>query len=175
MRQLDRKFSAANRKIALIIDSLKAHPHIEQRNSIELTFLPPNTTSHTQPMDQGIICDLKAKYRSLAVRKLIAAVEKKNPVPTISIFSAMPMLEKECDAVSNKTFTNCFKKAGISEKEVEKVLNGEDDSFAGLDDIERDTAQTLETNIAVLTDKFGDQNDAAITILISKLLQVMGN
>ena len=55
------------------------------------------------------------------------------------------------------------------------MLNGEDDSFAGLDDIERDTAQTLETNIAVLTDKFGDQNDAAITILISKLLQVMGN
>ena len=128
VRQLDRKFSAANRKIALIIDSLKAHPHIEQRNSIELTFLPPNTTSHTQPMDQGIICDLKAKYRSLAVRKLIAAVEKKNPVPTISIFSAMPMLEKECDAVSNKTFTNCFKKAGISEKE---VLNDEYDPFAG--------------------------------------------
>ena len=58
---------------------------------------------------------------------------------------------------------------------MEKVLNGEDDSFAGLDDIERDTAQTLETNIAVLTDKFGDQTDAAITILISKLLQVMGN
>ena len=55
------------------------------------------------------------------------------------------------------------------------MLNGEDDYFAGLDDIERDTAQTLETNIAVLTDKFGDQNDAAITILISKLLQVMGN
>ena len=87
----------------------------------------------------------------------------------------MTILEKAWNAVSNKTFTNCFKKAGISEKEVEKVLNGEDDSFAGLDDIERDTAQTLETNIAVLTDKFGDQTDAAITILISKLSQVMGN
>ena len=87
----------------------------------------------------------------------------------------MTILEKAWNAVSNKTFTNCFKKAGISEKEVEKVLNGEEDSFAGLDDIERDTAQTLETNIAVLTDKFGDQTDAAITILISKLLQVMGN
>ena len=52
----------------------------------------------------------------------------------------MTILEKAWNAVSNKTFTNCFKKAGISEKEVEKVLNGEDDSFAGLDDIERDTA-----------------------------------
>ena len=111
----------------------------------------------------------------MAVRKLITSLEKKNLLPTISILSATTVLEKAWNAVSNKTFTNCFKKAGISEKEVEKVLNGEDDSFAGLDDIERDTAQTLETNIAVLTDKFGDENDAAITILISKLLQVMGN
>ena len=129
MRQLDQKFSAANRKIALIIDNCTVHPHVEQLNSIELIFLPPNTKSHTQPMDQGIIRALKAKYRSLAVRKLIAALEKKNLVPTISILSAMTMLKKAWNAVSNKTFNNCFKKAGISEKEVEKVLNDEDDPF----------------------------------------------
>ena len=87
----------------------------------------------------------------------------------------MTILENAWNAVSSKTFTNCYKKAGISEKEVEKMLNGEDDSFAGLDDIEKGTVQTLETNSAVLTDKFGDQTDAAITILISKLSQVMGN
>ena len=94
VRQLDQKFSAANRKIALTIDNCTAHPHVEQLNSIELTFQPPKTTSHTQPMDQGIIRSLKAKYRSLAVSKLIAALEKKNPVPTISILSSMTMLEK---------------------------------------------------------------------------------
>ena len=55
MRQLDRKFSAANGKIALIIDNCTTHLHVEQLNSIELIFLPPNTISHTQPMDQGII------------------------------------------------------------------------------------------------------------------------
>ena len=78
LRQLDRKFSAANRKIILIIDNCTTHLHVEQLNSIELIFLPPNTTSHTQPMDQGIIRALKAKYRSLVVRKRIAALEKKN-------------------------------------------------------------------------------------------------
>ena len=127
VRELDRKFSAAKRKIALIIDNCTAHPHVEHLASIELIFLPPNTTSHTQPMDQGVIRTLKAKYRSLAVRKLIAALEKKNPVPTISILSAMVMLEKVWNAVSNKAFSNCFKKAGISEKEVERVLNHEND------------------------------------------------
>ena len=164
VRELDRKFSAAKRKIALIIDNCTAHPHVEQLASIELIFLPPNTTSHTQPMDQGVIRALKAKYRSLAVRKMIAALEKKNPVPTISILSAMVMLEKAWNTVSNKTFSNCFKKAGIiSEKEVERVLNNKDDRFTGLDDIEEDTVQTLEANIAVLKEKFGDHVDVDIT------------
>ena len=122
VRQLDQKFSAANRKIALTIDNCTVHPDVEQLNSIELIFLPPNTTSHTQPMNQGIIRASKAKYRSLAVRKLIAALEKKNPVPTISILSAMTMLKKVWNAVLNKTFTNCFKKAGISEKKWKKCL-----------------------------------------------------
>ena len=163
VRELDRKFSAAKRKIALIIDNCTAHPHVEQLPSIELIFLPPNTTSHTQPMDQGVIRALKAKYRSLAVRKLIAALEKKNPVSTISILSAMVMLEKAWNAVSNKTFFNCFKKAGISEIEVERVLNDEDDPFTGLDDIKEDTVQTLEAYIAVLKETFGDHVDADIT------------
>ena len=149
-KQLDQKFSAANRKIALIIDNCTIHPDVEQLNSIELIFLPSNTTSHTQPMDQSIIRASKAKYRSMAVRKLIAVLEKKNPVPTISILSAMTMLEKAWNAVSNNSFTNCFKKAGISEEEVEKVLNDEDDLFVGLDKIEEDTVQTLEANLAIL-------------------------
>ena len=75
VKQLHRKFSAANRKITLI--NWTAHPHVEQFNSIELIFLPPNTTSRTQPMDQGIICTVKAKYHSLAVQNLIAELEKK--------------------------------------------------------------------------------------------------
>ena len=114
-------------------------------------------------MDQGIIRALKAKYRSLAVRKLIAALEKKSLVPAMLILSAMMMLEKTCNGVSNKTFTNCFNKAGISEKEVEKVLNNEDDPFAGLDEIEEDTVQILEGNLVVLKDKFGNQIDADTT------------
>jgi hypothetical protein len=30
--------------------------------SIELVFLPPNTNSHTQPLDQGITKNLKVHY-----------------------------------------------------------------------------------------------------------------
>ena len=75
----------------------------------------------------------------------------------------MIKLAKAWNAVSHKTFTNCFKKAGISEKEVEKVLNDEDDPFAGLDEIEEDIVQNLEANLAVLKETFGDQIDPDIT------------
>ena len=87
----------------------------------------------------------------------------------------MTILEKAWNAVSNKTFTNCFKKAGISEKEVEKVLNDEDDLFAD----EEDTVQTLEANLAVLKEKLIKLMLILLVmitlILKSKLLQVMGN
>ena len=73
---LDRKFVVSKRKIAVIIDNCTAHPHVEYLKWVELIFLPPNTTSHTQPMDQGIIRVLKAKYRSLAVHKLSVGEER---------------------------------------------------------------------------------------------------
>ena len=75
VRQLDWKFSAANRKIALIIDNCTAHQHVEQRSSIDLIFLPPNTTSHTQPMDQRISilspCFKKAAICEKEVEKVL--------------------------------------------------------------------------------------------------------
>ena len=37
--------------------------------------------------------------------------------------------------------------ADISEKEVEKVLNGEDNPFAGLNEKGEDSVQTLEANL----------------------------
>ena len=45
----------------------------------------------------------------------------------------------------SRTFTNWFKKSGISEKDTEKTMNDEEDPFKGLedDDIEEDPVQTL--------------------------------
>ena len=49
---LARKFAVSQRKISLIINNCTAHPHIENLKWVELIFLLPNTTSHTQPMDK---------------------------------------------------------------------------------------------------------------------------
>ena len=47
-----------NRKILLPVDNCTAHPHVSTLKNIQLEFLPPNTTSLIQPMDQGIIKNL---------------------------------------------------------------------------------------------------------------------
>ena len=48
--------------ILMVLDSASAHPHMLQdlHCDIKLVFLPPNTTSLLQPMDQGIVRMFKA-------------------------------------------------------------------------------------------------------------------
>ena len=58
----DRKLVKDKRRIALVLDNATYHPSVALSN-IKLVFLPPNTTSHTQPMDQGIIANFKRHYR----------------------------------------------------------------------------------------------------------------
>jgi hypothetical protein len=48
------------KKILLLADNCPAHPVLEK-----LVFLPANTTSMLQPMDQGVIRSLKCHYRKL--------------------------------------------------------------------------------------------------------------
>ena len=63
IRELDSKFEREGRKVVLIVDNCPAHPRVKDLKAINLVFLPPSTTSKTQPMDQGVIRALKAHYR----------------------------------------------------------------------------------------------------------------
>ena len=69
VRELDNQFEKENRRIALIIDNCTDHPETGGLKAIDLFFLPPNTTSALQPMDQGVIRSLKARYRTKVVQK----------------------------------------------------------------------------------------------------------
>ena len=74
IREMDTKFTKEKKKVALIIDNCPANPTINNLKSIELIFLPPNTTSKPQLMDQGVICSLKAYYKALALQRLVVAI-----------------------------------------------------------------------------------------------------
>ena len=110
VRELDGKFVREDRKVVLIVDNCPAHPRVGRLKSIRLCFLTPNTTSKTQPMYQGVIRSLKAKYRSRMVLMIIKAINSQNYIPTINILAAMKLLVLS-------TVQNCFAKAGISVEE----------------------------------------------------------
>ena len=117
VKVVDQNFGAQKRKITVIIDNSPAHPDVPALDWVELIFLLPNTTSITQPMNQGIIRSLKAKYRSLTVKKQIDALEKGNQLPKFSILSAMSMLTKALNSIPEVTFMNCLKKSVTSENQ----------------------------------------------------------
>ncbi|GFV64591.1 tigger transposable element-derived protein 1 [Trichonephila clavipes] len=53
-------------KVLLVVDNAASHPQLEHPN-VQLVFLPPNTTSLIQPLDQGIIATFKKYYNELLV------------------------------------------------------------------------------------------------------------
>ena len=108
VHKLDRKFRADDRKIALIIDNCPPHPSVSILTNVQIVFLPPNTTSILQPMDQGVIRSLNAHYRGRAVRLLCRALEKKEPCPKISILQTMKILADSWEAVTKTIIHQLF-------------------------------------------------------------------
>ncbi|XP_053551170.1 tigger transposable element-derived protein 1-like [Bombina bombina] len=65
-------------KILLLVDNAPGHPRtLEELNpNIRVEFLPPNTTSLLQPMDQCVIAAFKLNYLKRTFSKCIAAIDK---------------------------------------------------------------------------------------------------
>ena len=72
---------------------------------------------------------LKAKYRSLIIRKIIRELDQSTELPRTSILEAMIMLKAAWDEVTVKTIVNCFRKSGISEESRKGAMDDDDDPF----------------------------------------------
>lgn len=108
---LDRYYAKNGRTILLFLDNCTAHK-VPNLKNIKVVFFPPNMTSHVQPMDMGIIKNLKHFYRKKVVLHLLAAQdsEKKSK---IDLLTASRMLKAAWDEVTASTIKNCFAKAGF--------------------------------------------------------------
>ena len=63
VREQDNKSGGQNRKVLLVVNNCPAHPEIGGLKASELCFLPPNTTSITQPMDHVSKCHVRVRIR----------------------------------------------------------------------------------------------------------------
>ena len=131
-RELDGKFLRENRKIALTIDNCPAHPTIGNVSNVRSIFLPPNTTSSSQPMDQGVIKCVKAHYRRRLDKLMIQRLDQGQDLPKISILLALQLLVASWNNVGKATIVNCFQKAKILAKNQVDALEDTDNPFKGL-------------------------------------------
>lgn len=60
---MDKRMGFQKRKILLFLDNAGSHHRELNLKNIKIIFLPPNTTSVCQPLDQGIIQNFKFFYR----------------------------------------------------------------------------------------------------------------
>ena len=94
LREIFTKFlldfdSQLNKKIILILDNFSGHKFNESvvLKNVVPCYLPPNTTSKTQPLDAGIICNIKIKYRNYMVTYSLGKMLERNLDQTKSISS----------------------------------------------------------------------------------------
>ena len=124
------------RKIALLIGNCPAHPSVSDLTKAQLVFLPPNTNSVLQQMDQGVMRSLKAHCRGRVVRQLCRALNKMKMLQKISILQAMKILVSSWEAVSVQTIVLTqlpyFRKVGVTPEAQNAAITDADDPFSNL-------------------------------------------
>ena len=94
---LNLKLKSQNRHVLLLMDNFSAHTgaveYLGGKNAlshVEIEWLPPNTTSVWQPLDQGIIASFKLQYRKMWVAYMIKQFDNdKNPLKTVTLLHSI--------------------------------------------------------------------------------------
>ena len=123
---LDRKMRNENRNILLFANNACCHKIDIPLHNIKVIFMPPNTTSLIQPLDQGIIRNVKVHYPSTNLRRLLEAVDNDKStqefVKSVDVLDALFMAKRAWSLITPQTIQNCFKKAGF------QLVNNVDDT-----------------------------------------------
>ena len=102
-------------KAILLLDNCPAHPPAETLTSkdgkIKVVYLPKNTTSKIQPLDQGVIATFKMLYRKSLVRAMIDEnTEVTDFIKRLNLKECFYIASKAWDGVTAKTIENCWMK-----------------------------------------------------------------
>uniref|UniRef100_A0A8C7ZD10 HTH CENPB-type domain-containing protein n=1 Tax=Oryzias sinensis TaxID=183150 RepID=A0A8C7ZD10_9TELE len=86
-------------KVLLLVDNAGGHADDLAFHCVQIEFLPPNTTSLIQPMDQGIIHAFKALYTRNTLQHLVD-----------TIASCLQNIQRAIQAMKTETLNACWKK-----------------------------------------------------------------
>ena len=111
--KLNSKMKLQGRNILLFVDHCGAHPEVKLTNG-KMVFLPPNTTSHLQPCDAGIIAALKVHYRKQQMQHVLAEMDDARTATKLSkrvdMLDAIGWLHLAWASVLESMVVKCFAK-----------------------------------------------------------------
>lgn len=118
--------SMCGRKVLLLVDNAPCHVALELSN-VRLHFLPPNTTSHLQPMDAGVIKNFKLRYRCEFVQWSLDQLERGDSAKKMDVLTAVRNIVTAWDAVTPDTIRNCWLHTGIIDAATAATLRQENE------------------------------------------------
>lgn len=107
------------RQVLLTMDNFSAHYSAIQicppPANIRICWLPANSTSRYQPLDQGIIQNFKAYYKQQWLQCILQSIEQGNALDSgVDIRLAIRWIVRSWNnEVSNTTIYNCFRKSTL--------------------------------------------------------------
>ncbi|GFU91541.1 tigger transposable element-derived protein 6 [Trichonephila clavipes] len=171
LKNKEKIFSASLSRVRKRVskDNCTVHNNAPPLSNVKLQFFPPNSTSKLQPLDLGIIHNFKTFYRREVVKSVLDNLENQQNVTTISILTALIMIDKAWRAVTPLTIHSCFKKSGFPSPNLVDVddtlteFSAEPSLWEALpeQDLTFDDYVLVDTDIAV----WGALSDAEIVAL----------
>ncbi|XP_053561290.1 tigger transposable element-derived protein 1-like [Bombina bombina] len=141
--------------ILLLVDNAPGHPRTldELNPNIRVEFLPPNTTSLLQPMDQCVIATFKLNYLKRTFSKCIAAIDKEEGAgqevlskfwKSYNILDCIKTVRDAWNDIKNTTMKRAWKKLC---PQLADDSEGVDDSVANVTENIVDMARQLELEV----------------------------
>ncbi|KAL4149420.1 hypothetical protein QTP88_003372 [Uroleucon formosanum] len=120
-----------------------SHPDTLNLKNIKLIFLPPNTTSICQPLDQRIIKNFKVHYRQQLLRHILSRVDQNVENKSINVLDAIFWIKSALKNIKPETVKNCFKKSGFFSSDTAEYVM-ENENVANLDLFSELVPSTIE-------------------------------
>jgi hypothetical protein len=131
LQWLNNKMQGKGRKVLLLMDNFSGHElavqlvgGLQGLSHVRIAWLPRNTTSVWQPMDQGIIASFKLQYRKLWIAFMLQEYEaNKNPQKTVNLLRAVQWIQAAWEiSVTTDTIQRCWWKSTLIEKPIPEKL-----------------------------------------------------
>ncbi|XP_053568121.1 tigger transposable element-derived protein 6-like [Bombina bombina] len=140
LKFFDRKMKREGHKVILFLDNATCHPHLKLSN-VKLAWFPANTTSVTQPMDQGVIYTMKTHYRKLLLQSLVANISTTQNVHQLSKNDNEELPEIIQVTVEENNDIRSLFQQGLVDSEIDRYIDI---------DKERATESTFTTAVELL-------------------------